>query len=935
MSYTFLRWARFGIAAALDDNILEPGGGPRARITVGVDVAATDSAVPRAYLALDVLGPGDVASIDQRQVVRTFPVPGTLDFEDRYLAHVEFDRPDLPWLFTPATPGANGALRPWISLVVVEKRDGVEIVPSTPLPILKITSGAGTELGPLANAHLWAHVQVTGSATKTLDVITRDEPERVISRLVCGRALEADTSYVACVVPNYEVGVDAGLGNEVVDDAILDDAWTPAQTSIELPVYFHWEFATGGTGDFKSLVTRLEGREDLPGVGTRTLDVTAPGFGLAPRCAESTVPIGGALQVTAAAPPPVDETLADALLEALDEQGVTPPLYGRWHAGETLTKRSTRTPGWLEALNLDPRYRVAAGLGTKVVQDRQEDLMAAVWEQFGELERANQLLRQAQLAVAAAERVVACHLTPLSDLELLAVAGPALGRIRVSAQRTTRRAVSESCAPVIAFSGAFRRVVRTHGPLGRRFTRFARPHISDVMHEPSVSPAVLLEGLADGRWNLPLPPLPDGAIAAPASLVRELVREAEREVVRESGRRSVRLVRDTDSPSVRLVGETDSPLAELLPAFMKLAASAVSTSCTSLDYATLATTVRDALAPDVAIPPRVRAQIDVPQDPRVFASDRLDPVMAAPEIPTPMIGPLIELGQDWLLPGLVNVTPNTVTIVEPDTAFIEAYMVGLNHEMGRELLWRGFPTDQRGTVFARFWDRRGAVASPNARIPARDIDSIATWDVKRQLGRNMTASSGAGIILLLRGDLLLRYPRSTIYMQRARWKRDSTNAIVVEEDLAVREPVPLPDDAAWDTHVRFPSLTGRVGADITYLGFPLGRTEVGGLERTSLPRSATDQEAGWFVVFQEQPTEPRFGFPAPTPALPTLITQPELVATELVRSAFRVSSPTEPPFGAPAVAPGLPAGITQAEAVATALIRPAFRLFVHASDLVA
>ena len=34
-------------------------------------------------------------------------------------------------------------------------------------------------------------------------------------------------------------------------------------------------------------------------------------------------------------------------------------------------------------------------------------------------------------------------------------------------------------------------------------------------------------------------------------------------------------------------------------------------------------------------------------------------------------------------------------------------MVGLNHEMMRELLWREYPTDQRGTAFHRFWGRSG------------------------------------------------------------------------------------------------------------------------------------------------------------------------------------------------------------------------------------
>ena len=56
---------------------------------------------------------------------------------------------------------------------------------------------------------------------------------------------------------------------------------------------------------------------------------------------------------------------------------ITPPLYGRWHA---LTSgcsphrdgnaASTPTDNWVHELNLDPRFRVAAGFGTRVVQDQ-------------------------------------------------------------------------------------------------------------------------------------------------------------------------------------------------------------------------------------------------------------------------------------------------------------------------------------------------------------------------------------------------------------------------------------------------------------------------------------------------------------------------------------------------------------------------------------
>ena len=38
-------------------------------------------------------------------------------------------------------------------------------------------------------------------------------------------------------------------------------------------------------------------------------------------------------------------------------------------------------------------------------------------------------------------------------------------------------------------------------------------------------------------------------------------------------------------------------------------------------------------------------------------------------------------------------------VLETNPKFVEAFMVGLNTEMSHELLWRGFPTDQRGTYF--------------------------------------------------------------------------------------------------------------------------------------------------------------------------------------------------------------------------------------------
>ena len=43
-----------------------------------------------------------------------------------------------------------------------------------------------------------------------------------------------------------------------------------------------------------------------------------------------------------------------------------------------------KTPNWFHKLNLNPVHRIAAGLGTMVIQDQQEDLMTGAWKQWGE-----------------------------------------------------------------------------------------------------------------------------------------------------------------------------------------------------------------------------------------------------------------------------------------------------------------------------------------------------------------------------------------------------------------------------------------------------------------------------------------------------------------------------------------------------------------------
>src|SRR5262249_46452311 len=131
-----------------------------------------------------------------------------------------------------------------------------------------------------------------------------------------------------------------------------------------------------------------------------------------------------------------------------------------------------------------------------------------------------------------------------------------------------------------------------------------------------------------------------------------------------------------------------------------------------------------------------------------------------------------EISQDWLLPGLHSVPQNTVSLLKTNQKFVEAFMVGLNHEFARELLWNEYPTDQRGSYFRQFWNVIGRVSSPGETPDSeseKDIKRIHAWAKTSHLGENSPRPPGATepLVLLVRGDLLRRYPNAIVYAVKA------------------------------------------------------------------------------------------------------------------------------------------------------------------------
>jgi hypothetical protein len=221
-------------------------------------------------------------------------------------------------------------------------------------------------------------------------------------------------------------------------------------------------------------------------------------------------------------------------------------------------------------------------------------------------------------------------------------------------------------------------------------------------------------------------------------------------------------------------------------------------------------------------------------------SDPIEPIMAAPEFPQAMYAPLRDLSPDYVLPGVELIPPDTLGLLLTNHAFIECYMVGLNHEMARQLLWNGYPTDQRGSYFRQFWDVSAYVRQPgDPTDPAaltellKDIPPIHTWPKALPLGDhpNRTDVVLNNVVLLVRGELFKRYPNAIVYAGKA--KRQGGTRVLDETDE------------------RYPIFRGMLPQDITFLGFNLSLDDARG--------GTAQSPEGFFFVFQEQPSEPRFG----------------------------------------------------------------------------
>ena len=444
---------------------------------------------------------------------------------------------------------------------------------------------------------------------------------------------------------------------------------------------------------------------------------------------------------------------------------VVPPIYGRWHrARASITAQNQEE--WLDVLNLDPRHRASAGLGSEVIRKQQEPLMASAWEQLGAIESANDILRRAQFGRENSLPLYG-RLDQLPTEDFLRVTGPAQKRVIVEDAESGAKMTAThylgtlSRIPAAALDPAFRRIMRPRGPIRNRqragrsanlLTRLASGDLEAAGSAPKplgttrpcdITRLLLGSIPGGGTPGCPLGDVPCTVGDLPCTVGETAPRVADTVCT---------VVADTVPPPPppppppptgdglrfcdgritcqRIQAEMDErePFRDIPDAPDPQETAQL--VCDALDnwldeqppdgepqppeqppgfVDDVRQMIYPALDPNRTVVERTKKRLRLAGEiaerfEEGAKGDPLDSIMWAPEFPQPMYQPLRDISHDLLLPGVATIPNNTMGLLETNGRFMESYMCACNHEFAAELLWRGYLTDQRGSYFRQFWD---------------------------------------------------------------------------------------------------------------------------------------------------------------------------------------------------------------------------------------
>lgn len=746
---------------------------------------ATTRVAPAPY---ELLGPGDVQRLAAGAITRRFPAPLSSDAEVTKVVLVEFAEPDLPWRYTPVL-AASGVLRPWMVLVVGQlAADEITLRPDG-----RVTLGVGVQSRhPLANSAQWAHVQQV-------------EGHEPIGRIIAppqanGYAQESD--HVVCLVPAFT--------------ATGADAWN-GSTAITCDLYDSWRFRTGPSGDFPELAAKLH-KADLAAIeqsGGKPFGRAEVAYRQRTTPAiVSRLSTAGALRLPPSGAPDGADAAVDgaiaAEVSALSRRIVTPDGRGVVTApryDEPFTDANSggapAAGSWAQQLRADPRLRGAAGLGAWNAIEWQDKIADAATAKAGDLAIARDRINHVAFGIELCRSMWRRRL-PTDPVDRLAVLAPALARmvttdgvsvldgiagrtpgltrallssagrraLRPGPARTARSANGAApFGPVLRAANAC--PVREDAAAIRGQGRDPAGAVKDAIYQASMGDDDLARAILEALGENPSP----GRLAA---VLRALDPGKDGRPDRDAVQRVLHQDR---------YPEVNRSMLEWPGWITDYARPA---PCRPVDLDRLSKVVAAAIDPTVDRPPAVERVLST-----LPGIKHIGPVEIEPELDLPLWSFLSSRAPDWMLPGVGDLIDGDVVALSTNPVFVEALLLGANHQATGELRWRNLPMVTRWSPLRKFWQRKSKEV---------DILPIKGWPSADPLGSAGMVPAGrtSEAVVAFRTSLFRRYPATAVYLFPAAgdWKAPKP-----EDDLEVGRVLP--------------TFTGTIGPDVTFFGFPI------------------------------------------------------------------------------------------------------------------
>jgi hypothetical protein len=199
--------------------------------------------------------------------------------------------------------------------------------------------------------------------------------------------------------------------------------------------------------------------------------------------------------------------------------------------------------------------------------------------------------------------------------------------------------------------------------------------------------------------------------------------------------------------------------------------------------------------------------------------------------------------KEWLLPGVGKLSKDSITALQTNPAFIDAFMVGINSQFMSEMRWRDLAVDRTCTPLRMFWgqinyatQKRQADIQPLiewAKAPEKPIGDLTHQSIQPSDNDN---KSGSRLVIAFRTDLFRRYPSTLVYLVKPKPGSDLDTLLKKTPELEHTA------DGRADREFFGPIFVGTITPEITFFSFDV---------------TPSDLDQYWLVL-DEPPAELRF-----------------------------------------------------------------------------